>query len=144
MRIALSAILLALLASMTGCWTARIETGLPPSNTVIKKSFASSWIYGLVPPSTVETIARCPDGVAIVETKLSFVNMLVGNLTLGIYTPMSICVTCAEKSHASLFRPETEMKVSMRATSEEVRTVFAQAADAAVKSGKPVAVYTTP
>jgi hypothetical protein len=62
---------------------------------VINKSFASGWIFGLVPPKTVSTAAKCPAGPAIVETQLSFVNQLVSFLTLGIYTPMAIKVTCA-------------------------------------------------
>jgi hypothetical protein len=33
-----------------------------------------------------------------VETRLSFLNQLVGFLTLGIYTPMDIRVTCAEEA----------------------------------------------
>ena len=33
--------------------------------------------------------------MARVETKLSFLNQLVGSLTFGIYTPMEIKVTCA-------------------------------------------------
>jgi hypothetical protein len=78
-----------------GCYHATVETGASPSPEVIYKSFASGWIYGLVPPSTVATAARCPNGVAKVETQLSFVNQLVSFLTLGIYTPMQITVTCA-------------------------------------------------
>ena len=144
MRPARFAIALGALILTTGCYNARIQTGLPPSNTVIKKNFASCWIYGLVPPSTVETAAMCPNGVAIVETKLSFLNSLVGGLTFGIYTPISIEVTCAEKSSASLFRPGTEMKVSMNAPGEEIRSVFSRAADQAVRTGQPVAIYTTP
>lgn len=144
MRNARQVFVLALLATVTGCYAARIETGLPPSATQIKKSFASSWIYGLVPPSTVKAAAECPNGVAIVQTSLSFVNQLVGALTLGIYTPMNIVVTCAEKSSASLFRPGTEMTVSMNATSEEAQAVFSRAADEAVRTRQPVAVYTTP
>jgi hypothetical protein len=35
------------------------------------------------------------NGVAKVETQLSFVNQLVNLLTLGIYTPMEIRVVCA-------------------------------------------------
>lgn len=81
--------------ALTGCYHATVETGATPSTVVVDKSFASSWIYGLVPPSTVSTSAQCPDGPARVETKLSFVNQLVGFLTLGIYTPMQIKVTCA-------------------------------------------------
>jgi hypothetical protein len=78
-----------------GCYHATVETGAAPSNVVIHKSFASGWIFGLVPPSTIETQSRCPNGVAKVETQLSFVNQLVNFLTLGIYTPMEIKVTCA-------------------------------------------------
>jgi len=50
----------------------------------------------LVPPSTVETQQKCPKGVSKVETQLSFPNMLVSFLTLSIYTPMDIKVTCAQ------------------------------------------------
>lgn len=84
------------LAVLPACYHATIETGATPSTTVIKKGFASGWIYGLVPPKTVETASQCPNGVARVETQLSFVNQLVSFLTLGIYTPMQIDVTCAE------------------------------------------------
>jgi hypothetical protein len=68
---------------------------------VLDKSFASSWIYGLVPPDIVSTAERCPDGVAKVETQHTFVNQLVGFLTLGIYTPMQIRVTCAARGSAA-------------------------------------------
>ncbi len=43
----------------------------------------------------METEARCPTGVARIETRRSLVNYLVNFLTLGIYTPMQIDVTCA-------------------------------------------------
>ena len=143
MRMARVVALCLALATFYGCYAATVKTGLPASNDVIKKSFASSWIYGLVPPSTVETIAKCPNGVAIVETKLSFVNQVVSALTLGIYTPMSIVVTCAAKPSAQLMRPEVNLEVSENATTEEFQRVFAQAADAAVRTGGPVGVWTT-
>lgn len=85
---------------LAGCYHATVETGATPSTEVIHKAFASSWIYGLVPPSTVSTAERCPNGVAKVETQHSFVNQLVGFLTLGIYTPMEIKVTCAARAAA--------------------------------------------
>lgn len=92
MRRAIGVVLLIL---ATGCYHATIETGLTPTATTIEKPWASGWIYGLVPPSTVETAAKCPNGAARVETQLSFANQLVNVLTLGIYTPMEIKVTCA-------------------------------------------------
>ena len=81
-----------------GCYHATVETGATPSTVVIDQSFASSWIYGLVPPKLVSTTSKCPSGVAKVETQHSFVNGLVGVLTFGIYTPMQIRVTCATGS----------------------------------------------
>src|SRR6266566_2009261 len=58
------------LALCAGCYHATIETGLAPSNQVVEKSFASGWIIGLIPPSTVETQAKCASGVSKVETQL--------------------------------------------------------------------------
>lgn len=60
-----------------------------------KGRFPAPRIDDLVPPSTVSTSSKCPNGAARVETQLSFVNQVVSLLTLGIYTPMQVTVTCA-------------------------------------------------
>ena len=78
-----------------GCYHTTVETGAAPSTEVVHQSFASGWVYGLVPPKTVQAESRCNNGVSKVETQHSFVNQVVGILTLGIYTPMEIKVTCA-------------------------------------------------
>jgi hypothetical protein len=83
------------LVALGACYHATVETGATPSTLVIDKGFASSWIYGLVPPETISTTSKCPKGPAKVETQHTFVNELVSFLTLGIYTPMQIRVTCA-------------------------------------------------
>lgn len=88
--------LLVLIVASSGCYHATVETGLQPSSQRLEKRWASSWVYGLVPPSVVQTAQRCPSGVAKVDTQLSFTNQLVSFFTLGIYTPMEIVVTCAE------------------------------------------------
>ena len=95
MRTTTLGILVASLVTLAACYHATIETAATPSTVVIHEPFASSWIYGLVPPKTVSTESRCPNGVAKVETQHSFLNQLVGFLTLGIYTPIEIKVTCA-------------------------------------------------
>ena len=88
-------------AVFSACYTATIETGLPPSPQVIENGMATAWIYGLVPPKVVQTAAQCPNGVAKVVTQLSFVNQLIAFLTAGIFTPMTIKVTCAASTSAS-------------------------------------------
>jgi hypothetical protein len=105
--------------SLTGCYHAIVETGATPSTEVIDNSFASSWIYGLVPPSIVSTAERCSNGVAKVETQHTFVNQLVGFLTLGIYTPMQIRVTCAAR--ASAFADPASPRVYAKSQSSEAK-----------------------
>ena len=124
----------------TGCYHATIETGLTGSSEVIEESFASAWVYGLVPPSTISTQAKCKHGVARVETQISFVNGLVRVVTFGIYTPMSIKVTCAASSTSMLEGRAPDVVIGEDASEEEIQHVFGQAAELAVASGKPVFV----
>jgi hypothetical protein len=126
--------------ALTACWHATIETGLAPSPQVIDKAWASSWIIGLVPPSTVETQAKCPNGVSKVETQLSFLNMLVAALTLDIYTPMSIKVTCAQGGRASIPSGATEIYVDRSGTPEQTQRAFDAAALKSLQASVPAYV----
>lgn len=130
-----------LLIVLVGCYAARVETGLPESNQTVKQNFAACWIYGLIPPKTVDASMQCRNGVAVVETQLSFVNQLVGILTLGIFTPMQIVVTCAEGPRGELEENTQSFSISGESTLEEIQEVYAKAADEAVRTGKPVYVY---
>lgn len=139
MRRMLKVLTAALLLALPACYHAVIETGLPASPQVVEKAFASGWIYGLVPPSPISTMSQCPSGVSKVETQLSFVNQLVNILTLGIYTPMWIRVTCASSGRSAA--PGTpEIKVGDGATPAEILDAFRRAADASVERHGPVYV----
>lgn len=127
-----------LLVAVTACYHATVDTGLTPSTQTVEKSFAASWIDGLVPPSTVETASKCKNGAAKVETQLSFVNMLVGLITLGIYTPMNIKVTCAEAGRASISPTAPTINVGVNATEEEIRSAIDRAAALSLRTGEPV------
>ena len=129
----------ATLVAAAGCYHATIDTGATPSNQVISKEWASGWIYGLVPPNTVETASKCPNGVAKVETQLSFLNQLVSFLTLYIYTPMSIQVTCAAPRTADA-AAGADVVVSQTDGSAAVVSAFGQAASRAVASHRAVFV----
>jgi len=83
-----------------GCYHARVETGRTAGTQHIDKGWAPGFFYGAVGPGTVDGKAGCSHGVSKVETKHSFLNMLVGGLTLGLYTPMTVDVTCAAPSSA--------------------------------------------
>lgn len=130
----------ALFVASVACYHATIDTGLTPSTQVVEKAWASGWIYGLVPPKTVETMAKCPNGVSKVETQLSFVNQLVNFLTLGIYTPMAIKVTCAQGGRSSITPGATELNGVANATAEAQQAVANRAARLSLQTGLPVYV----
>ncbi len=118
---------------LSGCYHASVTTGLTPSAQVIDEPFATSWIYGLVPPETVEAANECENGVARVETQLSFVNQLVGLITFGIYTPMHITVTCASGTVTG----SADVRVN---DDLDVLSAFEHAADLAVDDRRSVSV----
>ena len=127
-----------LLVAALGCYHATVDTGLTPSTVVVEKSWASGWIFGLVPPSTVETASKCPHGAAKVETQHSFLNMLVGGLTGGIYTPMSIKVTCAQAGRASIPSTAPIIDVGANATPDQILDAIDRAAGLSLRTGEPV------
>lgn len=94
MKFAKLGFLMLLTTVASGCYHATVQTGVQPTPGSDTR-WAHSWIYGLVPPSTVNATEECGGAPASsVETQVSFVNGIVGGLTMGIYTPMTIKVTC--------------------------------------------------
>jgi Bor protein len=81
--------------ALMGCYHATIETGAAPSEQVIERCCEAGFLGGLVPPRAVRSEAACPNGVARVETARSFSNVVFTVLTAGLYSPMSVRITCA-------------------------------------------------
>lgn len=117
---------------LTGCYHAQITTGQASSSQVVEKPWASSFIGGLVPPNVMNVASECPSGVAKVETKLSFLNLVASALTFSIYTPMHITVTCA----ASRAELPTDVKIIDVASSEIENNSLNQAFSEAVNLSK--------
>jgi hypothetical protein len=130
--------LLTAVVVLSGCYHATIETGLPPGNQTLEKPWASSWIGGLVPPQTVETASRCPNGVARIETQQSFVNGLVAWITFFIYTPMTIVVTCAGPDTPMDEADQDAVSIRLDANIQEKQHAFHDAAMLAARRGVPV------
>jgi hypothetical protein len=76
--------------------------------------------------------------VAIVETEHSFVNSLVGAITFGIFTPIHIKVTCAAGATGMRDVEHEDVLVGQAVSNESIRDAVSQAADVAVRDGKPV------
>ncbi|WP_179862084.1 Bor family protein [Longibacter salinarum] len=115
----------------SGCYHQQVVTGKEEGSNVIENEWANSFVFGIVPPPVVETMEECPDGVARVETKLTFLNGVVSALTMSIYTPMYVKVTCASGTMSSMNAPAIridsnapadEKAVAVRHALEESRT----------------------
>jgi hypothetical protein len=90
----LYALLLGCSLLLTGCYQAQVTTNRTDGDTVVEKKWAASYLNGLV-PATLDVSDECPNGIAAAERDFPFLNGLVGAVTLGIYLPQNITVTCA-------------------------------------------------
>jgi hypothetical protein len=90
-----AALLAGVVASVAGCYRVTVITGAPATNTKIDLPWQKAWVFGLVPPDTIQARSTCPNGVSTVMVEQSFVNGLVNVLTWNIFTPIHPVVTCA-------------------------------------------------
>ena len=117
-----------------GCYHATIETGRPAATMpAIEIKWAHAFLWGLVPPTTVETAQKCPSGVAKVETQQSFLNLVANAVTGGIYSPMQITVTCAQGGTSDA----RTLQIKDR---DEASVVLAEAVRISLRQGTPVYV----
>lgn len=122
-----------------GCYHAVIETGRTPNGTIVEDKWADSFVEGLVPPDAINTAEECPNGVAKVETRHSFMNLLVGVLTWGIYTPMHITVHCAAAGDAD-GASERVFQVKRGGDSRALEAAIARAARLSDRTDAPAFV----
>jgi hypothetical protein len=123
----------------TGCFHQIVQTGNPASGTIIDKPFVNGWLWGLVPNNEVDVRRECPSGVAVIETETSFVNGLVSAVTLGIYTPQHVHITCASRS-ASLPRGLRQVTIPVDASAAVEEALVRQAVETSAETHAPVAL----
>jgi len=116
----------AMVLVLSGCYHTQVTTGKRASSTVVEVPWAKSFINGLVPPDELNVEEECPNGVAKVETQLSFLNMVAHAVTFGIFSPMHLKVTCAEDGMAQ------DARADIQPVSDDL-----SAADASVVDGEP-------
>lgn len=80
------------------------------------------YVFGLVGTEAFEIRRFCPTGqVAEVKTGGNFGTAVVSFLTIGIYTPRKVYVTCAASSSA---RPERRLELDLTAEGTPVRALL--------------------
>lgn len=131
--------LLACCLLLTGCYQAQMTTGQEASDTVVQEKWATSFLFGLV-PARVDVSDECTNGIAEAERKMSFLNMVVSGLTLNIYSPQSVTVTCASGGSMSANASAPDVTLSPDATPDDIRTALSTASTHATISQQPATV----
>src|SRR5688500_8729464 len=98
------AVIVALVVS-SGCANVRYATKAEPAAESTTK-WNHFFLWGILPTAEVELYEMCPQGVARVEVKHSFLTMLVSLITIGLYNPTSTEVWCAKAAAPAAPKPE--------------------------------------
>lgn len=122
--------------SITSAATAQDSTSLTARVTAAKQ-WATTFVYGVVPGAVAEAAAQCRDGLAKVRRGQTPANTLVSIVTLGMFSPITILVTCATRSE----RPMIDVPAD--ATLDERRNALADAVDESLKTHHWVVVRYT-
>lgn len=96
MKVALLSTALALAACNQHVVT--YDTSLPRGK--VHSEWTGHYLYGSIGHTDINVRRICPEGAAKIETYRSFGNGMIGALTLGIYTPRTVRITCASGNTA--------------------------------------------
>ena len=118
-RVTLTLVAAAISLAASGCYKATF--GDPSAVPGIEHDrWTDFFVFGLVGDEVVDIQEFCPDGrAAEVRTGGNFPTVLVGLLTIGIYTPRKAYVTCAAGMMPSA-AIETEIDIAADGTPERV------------------------
>jgi hypothetical protein len=86
----------ALLVLVSGCFsvTSRPEGGLRIATQPTYEQRQDFFLWGLVGESHIDTNKVCKHGVSQLQSQTTFVDGLLGVVTLGIYAPTSAKIWC--------------------------------------------------
>lgn len=112
-KTALLLTLLMAVATLSGCYkTSFAYNNMRPSGDVTEES-RTHLLFGLVAPDRAYRADRvCPGGVQSVEYYASFGNMCLSCLTINIYTPRTVKVTCAAGGAHNFYLNEQDQVVA--------------------------------
>jgi hypothetical protein len=146
-RLRTSLALVALLGSQTACQKATFQADpSTPASSRGAESFrwTNFFLFGLIGESTLDVTEFCPvEQVLEVSTRLTFLNGLVGGITLGIYTPRTVKVVCAGSGSASA----RQLEIWADAEGKPVKarlTVDGESSEASVQSASGGAWLVSP
>jgi len=94
---------LAIALATSACVSHKINYRNPtvPAAGETKSAKQSFYLWGLVGGSEIDLQQMCPNGVAAIESKTGVGDQIFTALTGGLYSPMSVNVTCGSGAVAA-------------------------------------------
>jgi hypothetical protein len=133
--------LLAACILFTGCWQAKVTTNKDPGSKVVEKKWVPSFVFGLV-GAKVDVSGECPNGIASAQRTISVPNGLVGVVTLNLFLPQTVTVTCAAGGSMSSALPmKQNFVVPQNATKADLQKALTDAATQSRLTQKPATVH---
>ena len=80
----------------SGCYNVTYISKTRMPAAVVQEEKMNFFIFGLVGEHDIQAGQRCPTGVAKINTTQTGVNILLTIITLGIYSPRTAKITCAQ------------------------------------------------
>jgi hypothetical protein len=137
MRFARALLFVGFAALASGCYRQVVNTGRAPAPTTVNKPWTATWLWGLVPAQAIDVTQQCPGGIATVTTQQSVPNGLATIVTLGLFTPRSVTVQCAQ----SATRPGADEVIVSTGLSREAREeALLKAAQLSAQTGRSISV----
>lgn len=81
-------------ALAAGCFKVTYQNPLLPPNGVTHDGTSGFFIAGLVGDARIPAYQLCPGGVSRIQTGLTFGDLVLTVITIGIYTPRSYEIDC--------------------------------------------------
>jgi hypothetical protein len=92
------AVALATLASTTGCYKATfVEDPSALKRQTSHEEWADHFVFGLVGDKEYDVRQWCPNGTGMARTGGNVGTTTLSIVTLGIYTPRKVYITCQDK-----------------------------------------------
>ena len=89
------AVTVGLVIVTTGCYEHTYTVGQgAPAGPVVYEEWHNHWLGGLIGHKNLDVELLCPSGNATIHNEQSFLNLLAGVLTSGIYAPTTVKIRC--------------------------------------------------
>jgi hypothetical protein len=84
------------LMTLAGCYNVTYIAKTRTPSTMVQEEKMNFFVAGLVGTHDVQAGQKCPTGVAKVKTTQTAVDVLLTVVTIGIYSPRTAQITCAQ------------------------------------------------